>query len=101
MYNSKEFQEKIDSDVYYIIFLNLQLFKNGTKIVKINTYKDFVSSDCELILFVTDSKFVQIYSKQSAIINKIKENLELNNINIIQNEIKEIDVRKVFSAYRD
>lgn len=100
LYTSSEFKEKIDSKEQYIIFLNIQLYKKNCNIVEIKTYEDFLKSDCELILFVTDNTFVQIYSKNDNLLKGIEKNVLLNDFKDVE-YIKKDKFKKIFSAYTD
>ena len=100
LYTSSEFKEKIDSKEQYIIFLNIQLYKKNCNIGEIKTYEDFLKSDCELILFVTDNTFVQIYSKNDNLLKGIEKNVLLNDFKDVE-YIKNDKFKKIFSAYTD
>jgi len=52
----------IENGSYYIIFADLQAYPKG-KITEINTYEEFVESNCELVLLVVDSYYATIYCK--------------------------------------
>lgn len=99
IYTNSEFKGII-SKPHYIVFANIQLYKNNN-IKEINNYDDFINSDCSLILFITDSEFVDVYSKEEKFIDFIKQNAidnEFKDIKIISNES---EIRKYFSAYSD
>ncbi len=91
-YEDEEFQEIIKSE-YYPIFLNLQMFYKNHNVTKLNSYDDFIKSSCELILFITDNIFVDIFIKNKNMIEKIYENaihFDYANIEYIK-EKKEMD----------
>lgn len=52
----------LENNVYYIIFADLQAYPKG-KVSEIETYEEFVESECELVLFVVDSCYTVIYCK--------------------------------------
>ncbi len=72
-YEDEEFQEIIKSE-YYPIFLNLQMFYKNHNVTKLNSYDDFIKSPCELVLFITDNIYVDIFIKNQNIIEKIYKN---------------------------
>lgn len=100
-YTSSIFRNFISKEKYYPIFLNLQLYKEWESLNKnkINNYNEFLNSDCELILFITDNEFVEIYSKNPKYLNTIYDNAIKNNYNNITKIYNLEDVRKNFSSY--
>lgn len=96
-----EFIDIISQESYYVVFANIKLYKKIDDGIIINTYKDFLKSSCLLILLITDNEFVEIYSKNKDILEKIYDNAVENkfiDINYItENNFK----RKSFSAYDD
>ena len=100
IYKNVDFKKIIEQEDYYIIFANIKLYVKQDNII-INTYKDFIESSCILILLVTDSKFVEIYSKYENILDKIYNNALKSNFHNIGYITKENLKRKKFSAYAD
>ena len=100
IYKNEDFKRIIEQKDYYIIFANIKLYVKQDNII-INTYKDFIESLCILILLVTDSKFVEIYSKYENILDKIYNNALKSNFHNIGYITKENFKRKKFSAYAD
>lgn len=99
-YKNSEFQEIIKKE-YYPIFLNLQMFHKNNKIVNLDNYNQFFNSSCELVLFITDSIFVDIYGKNQDILRKIYDNAmnyHYMNLEYIKDS-KEMD--RLFSLYSD
>lgn len=85
--NGQNFKETIYYSPYKIFFVNLQAYPIGSKLNELNelnSYEDFLKSDCEIAMFICDSSFVDVYVKNEKIINKIKYNSE-------QCDFKEID----------
>ena len=99
IYSDADFREIISSKFYYPIFLNLQFYKQGSTTTLINNYCDFLNSDCELILFITDNVYVEIYSKNEKTLEKINENVVNNKFQNVININDDSMVRKKFSAY--
>ena len=85
----------------YIVFLNLQLYKSDGNITEISNYEDFLNSDCILILFITDSEFVDVYSKDSFLFRQIYNNAVKNGFTEIELIDSNVNIRKTFSAYTD
>ena len=100
IYKNADFKKIIEQEDYYIIFANIKLYVKQDNTI-INTYKDFIESSCILILLVTVSKFVEIYSKDENILDKIYNNALKSKFHNICYITKENFKRKKFSAYAD
>jgi len=101
LYNDSMFKEIIKNKSY-IIFVNIQLIKDDSKKeYQINNYDDFLKSNCELILFITDSEFVDIYSKNENYIKTINQNAIVNDFQEIKILYKNDIIRDEFSAFTD
>jgi len=101
LYTNREFKTIIKNEKHYVVFANIQLYFNSSKIKKIATYEDFINSDCQLILLVTDNIFVDIYVKEKKILKQIYQNALKNEFDDIKYITNDNDIRKVFSAYSD
>lgn len=99
-YTNDEFQ-KLIKKIHYPIFLNLQMFKINSKEKTIENYAQYLNSDCELIIFILDNEFTEIYVKEQTILEKIYKNalrFDFKNIEFINNKN---EVKNIFSAYLD
>ena len=101
-YSNNEFQELIKYGTYYPVFANIQIYIKQEKLEDIETYQDFVNSECQLVLFITDNEFVDIYAKKEEWLNIIFQNAINSNFESIQ-YIKSNNsyIRHKFSAYSD
>ena len=99
LYKNEELKQLIINE-HYIVFVNIQLI-NGTNVEEITNYKDFLSSNCILILFVTDSEFVDIYSKSEKYLKTIETNAKNNRFKDIKIIYEDDSIRNEFSAYAD
>ncbi|MCZ2257870.1 DUF2691 family protein [Sporosarcina sp. G11-34] len=63
-----EFFKQISENEYYLIFTDLKAFKNVASATEIETYEDFLKSDCQFVLLLVDSSYVTIYSKDKTTI---------------------------------
>lgn len=79
VFNNTEFMEIISKPSYYTVFVNIQTYFKQGLLCDMQTYDDFLKSDCEIILLITDNIFVNIYAKTESIIEKIKANAINNN----------------------
>jgi hypothetical protein len=70
----------------YIIFADLKAFPAGANVLEIDTYEDFVVSDCELILLIVDSTHTSIYCKDPKILSELWDN------NVGSNFVHDVDL---------
>lgn len=82
-YDGKDMSECIKIK-HYIIFLKLQAYDEYGEYYDIHSYEEFKKSDCKMLLLINDCEFVEIYSKESEIIEIIYNNALINNFKNIQ-----------------
>lgn len=71
------FEELVESKRNYsVIFGNLKVFRKSSKIKKIDTFKDFIDSKCELVMLIVDVYEIEIYFKNNELKLKILKNLD-------------------------
>lgn len=58
--------ERVKNNFYYCIFADLKAFPKDKQIKEINTYDEFLKSDCQVVLLLVDCSFVTIYCKDSS-----------------------------------
>lgn len=88
-YPGSEFERIIKDEDCYAVFIYLQAYRKEDEIVDIYNYEEFLKSKCELLLFIDDNIYIDIYAKDIKLIEKIKKNAEINdfkNINYITDE---------------
>ena len=91
----KNFLNVFNKYDYYVIFLNLQIYKKNKSLEKIKTYDDFVKSSCELILLICDNNYIELYFKNEIIKSIILKNLSEKNIDY-KIKTKKDDGRYIF-----
>lgn len=96
--NGLSFLKCIGMEKYYLVYADIKAFNNKTQITNIETYDDFVNSDCEIALFCTDTVDVELYCKSKIILNKIIENCARFGFNDLEILTKEKDNRTRFSV---
>lgn len=69
-YINNEFQNMIQKK-HYPVHLNLQMYYKNSDVNQINNYDQFLISSCQLIIFIVDNVFVEIYAKNQTILEKI------------------------------
>lgn len=100
VYENDAFQKMITTP-HYPIFVTLELWTKTSKITEMKDYPDFLKENCELILFVTDSIYVEIYSKQEKLLEAILNNVKHYNMEKIEIMTTTTQIRNKFSAYFD
>lgn len=98
LYNNEEFIKCIEKECY-LVFCNIQMYKNNSIINKIETVEDFYNSNCEMIILITDNIYVEIYAKEEIYLSIIKDNLK--KIGIRNIGYKDINKRLTMFAYGD
>lgn len=92
------FKEAISSAIYYVVFINLQAFPCDENICEISSYSDFIKSDCEIIMFICDNIYVDIYVKNQCIIELLHKNAIEHKFTEIEIITDTNDTRSVFQA---
>lgn len=69
-FTGKELREKI-AQQHYLIFVNLKAFPTREAAREIETYEQFLTSDCVLIVLVIDSGHVAIFAKDQAVLQQL------------------------------
>ncbi|MEH7349380.1 DUF2691 family protein [Gottfriedia acidiceleris] len=77
--NGPELEDKLKNNEYYLIFADLKAFPKNKNSVEIRTYEEFLSSDCQLCLLITDCTYTDIYCKDIELIEKLYINALQNN----------------------
>lgn len=98
IYTGQEFNEIISKSPYYLTALNLQVFPCGTNFQQINNYSDFLNSNCEFVVLMCDTIYVDIYSKSIKVIEIIRLNAQNNNFQEIEYITDENDRIKEFEC---
>lgn len=76
--SGEEFLKCISRDKYYMIFVDIKAYPIKSKRAEINTFKDFLDSNCELVFLCTDSGFFEFYCKDRKILDKVHINCIYN-----------------------
>lgn len=70
----QDFLNTIKKKSYYMIFVDLKAFAVDSAYVEINTFQDFLESDCQIILLCVDSEFIDFYCKEKSILDIVYNN---------------------------
>lgn len=69
-YAGNDFETLINSE-HYIMFLKLQAYIKKADYQNLLTYKEFMEDECQLLILVSDSEYVEIYAKEIDLVNCI------------------------------
>ena len=97
-YINNDFQNMVQKK-HYTVHLNIQMYYKNSDVNEINNYDQFLISSCQLIIFIVDNVFVEIYAKNQTILEKISKNavdFDFSNIEYIN---ESLDTYKKFSRY--
>lgn len=62
--NSEEFIKCISRDIYYMIFADIKAYPLGNERIEINTFEDFLRSNCVMVIMCVDVSFIEFYCKK-------------------------------------
>ena len=69
------FGKLIKAEPDYLLRMGeFKAFPNKQDIVSINTYQDFIRSNCQIVILIDYSRYMDIYAKNLAVIEQIREN---------------------------
>lgn len=59
----KTLQTLLSTEHYYVIFADFKAFPKDSTTKRIETYEEFLESDCQIILLIVDCTYVALYAK--------------------------------------
>lgn len=89
----------LEDNEYYLIFADLKAYRKGKNSADIETYEEFLNSDCQLVLLVVDSAFVTLYCKDNEKLESLYHNAKLNGFYNLKYITDENDTRTVLSVW--
>ncbi|WP_338777763.1 DUF2691 family protein [Metabacillus sp. FJAT-52054] len=92
-------RELLEENKYYLIFVNLQAFPKGESSLRVETYEEFVNSNCQLVLLVFDSVYVEIYCKDNIRLESLYQNAKLRCFNNLHYITDKNDIRTRLSVW--
>lgn len=81
-------EKRFDQELYYTIFVDLQGYPSE-RFTAITTYEDFVRSDCEIVILLTDSTYLDIYCKDLYLLKELylhAKNMQFEDLHFLTNE---------------
>lgn len=97
--NGEILKNIIEKEEYDLIFQDLKAFPKTARSIEINTYSDFLISECELSLLVIDSSYVAIYCKKESTAHKLHHHAQALNYSNIRYITDENDFRTKLTVY--
>ncbi|MFJ6268247.1 DUF2691 family protein [Lysinibacillus xylanilyticus] len=92
-------KELLEDNRYYLIFVDLKAYSKEINPSLIETYRDFLNSDCELVLLVVDSVCVTIYCKDSEKLERLYDNAMIKGFENLQYITDKNDTRSKLSVW--
>ena len=68
-YDGATLQKEISLE-HFAMFVKFQAYFKDGAFTDINTYDDFINSDCQIIFLLCDCEFIEIYAKDKEIVDK-------------------------------
>ena len=69
-------KKAISEEIYFLIFADFKAYPLNAKQTHIQTFADFMASECELVFMCVDTTYVEIYCKNKDILDLIYNNCE-------------------------
>ncbi len=95
-YNGASLKNCLESDEIFVLYANIQAYPLQHAYKIINSYDDYFNSDCEIVILIYDSLYIEIYSKDIEIIKCIEYYIHNNGFNEISYITDNNDSRTAF-----
>lgn len=96
--DGEKFNNIIRNQEHFVIFANIKAYSPNIFPENLETYYDFINSECKLNLFCCDVNFYEVYAKDNSLIEKIRKNALVNGFENIEFITDENDERTRFSV---
>lgn len=70
----QEFFNYISKEQYYLIFTDIKAYPSNKEHTEINTFEDFLKSNCIIVFLCVDSSFIEVYCKDRYLLETIYNN---------------------------
>ncbi|MGJ7912942.1 DUF2691 family protein [Neobacillus sp. LXY-1] len=87
-------KELISKEGYLVIFADLKAFPKGKIVTDINTYEEFIISDCQLVLLLSDCDYCEIYCKDKNNLERMTQHAKICVFEEVEYTTEENDGRK-------
>ena len=68
------FKKAISRENHYLIFVDIRAYPCNANIANIQTFEDFMKSECQILFMCWDSSYVNIYCKDKKILEALYSN---------------------------
>lgn len=92
-------KELLENNEYYIIFANFKAFPQKKDVIDVQTYEEFLNSDCLLVLLVVDCEYATVYCKDQSKLEGLYHNAIRNGYEDVQYITNENDFRTRLSVW--
>jgi hypothetical protein len=92
-------KELLENNEYYILFANFKAFPKEKEIINVQTYEEFLNSDCQLVLLVVDCVYATIYCKDQGKLEALCHNAIRNGYEDVEYITHENDFRTRLSVW--
>lgn len=96
--NGKTFLNIIKEKDYSVVFANIKAYSSKITPSYIETYDDFIKSECQLVILCSDARYYEVYAKSRDTIETIKNNVNSINACEVEYITEENDGRIIFSV---
>lgn len=72
--DGKCFLDKISKDSYQLIFVDIKAYPVGSEHKEMQTYEEYMNSDCQIVLLCIDSAYIDFFCKDESILEVVYKN---------------------------
>jgi len=92
-YEGDTFRKLVNNIDYLLVALDMKVYYPGSEGKDVETYEEYLESDCQMAVLCCDWYYYEIYAKDREITDRIKKNCEANGYENIQYITDENDGR--------
>ena len=97
--DGKLLKKNIEDNQYYVIFADLKAFPKSENVTNIETYEDYIKSECQLIILVVDCSYTTIYCKDKENLDRLYQNAKDSGFKNVQYITDENDTMTSLTAW--
>ena len=97
--DGKLLKKNIEDNQYYVILADLKAFPKSENVTNIETYEDYIKSECQLIMLVVDCSYTTIYCKNKEKLSRLYQNAKDSGFKNVQYITDENDTMTSLTAW--
>jgi hypothetical protein len=97
--DGETFHKCLSRNQYYMVFADIRAYPITGKRIEINTYTEYLESDCEMILLCVDAGFIDFYCKNKEVMEIAHNNCCLYQFDQVEIITEENDSRTRMSVW--